>query len=615
MAELIKISIGRVFQFEASQVEVLATLSDGLCQVRSLSSGKIFIISVGELVPILNEREKKLTEEVSLWVDEKGTAGTRQRSKAVERFNEIQKVFTKTISNAEAVAELQTVLGLGQRSIYRLLSRYNEKRGPVSVMEARRGRCTGKVMLDEQVESIIGYCIKQTLEKKERFTYVNLHEKVRALCEMAGLKSPGIKAVTQRVKKLPATKTAKIRIGTKRAADESRPKPGSLDISRPFERVQIDHTPVDIILVDDEYRLPIGRPWVTFAIDLYTRIILGIYLSWSSPSRYSVACCIANMCIPKDRWLQQIGCADVKYPFYGVPEVIHADRAAEFRTPALVDACDAHAMKMEWRREKHHGGHIERYIGTAMGAVHFLPGKTDSNTVANRGYNSEVSACLTFSDFRHWLLREIERYHLRPHTGIGNATPKSKWDAYFTLPDGTRDVPSIISDPKSFKLDFMPRKSVAIRSAGIKLNNLRYWDDSLRLEIGNSYPCVYNPETLRTVWLKIDGHYRDIYYANVMAPDVSLEQAKCAAKLAKIRGIRPADEERYYEILRENEALVEDSAHKTKEARKKRSKQKQRSEHHFEAVPNDELLSAIGTKGSISTGVDSKPSRKVYFDD
>lgn len=166
MAELIKISIGRVFQFEASQVEVLATLSDGLCQVRSLSSGKIFIISVGELVPILNEREKKLTEEVSLWVDEKGTAGTRQRSKAVERFNEIQKVFTKTISNSEAVAELQTVLGLGQRSIYRLLSRYNEKRGPVSVMEARRGRWAGKVMLDEQVESIIGYCIKQTLEKK-----------------------------------------------------------------------------------------------------------------------------------------------------------------------------------------------------------------------------------------------------------------------------------------------------------------------------------------------------------------------------------------------------------------------------------------------------------------
>jgi hypothetical protein len=36
--------------------------------------------------------------------------------------------------------------------------------------------------------------------------------------------------------------------------------------------VQIDHTLLDIILVDDLHRLSIGRPWITLAIDVFSRI-------------------------------------------------------------------------------------------------------------------------------------------------------------------------------------------------------------------------------------------------------------------------------------------------------------------------------------------------------
>ena len=38
----------------------------------------------------------------------------------------------------------------------------------------------------------------------------------------------------------------------------------------PLAVVQIDHTLLDIIVLDEEMRLPIGRPWLTLAIDVLT---------------------------------------------------------------------------------------------------------------------------------------------------------------------------------------------------------------------------------------------------------------------------------------------------------------------------------------------------------
>ncbi len=53
--------------------------------------------------------------------------------------------------------------------------------------------------------------------------------------------------------------------GERRAATGVRPGPS---VTRPLERVELDHTPLDLIVVDEEDRLPIGRPTVTLALDV-----------------------------------------------------------------------------------------------------------------------------------------------------------------------------------------------------------------------------------------------------------------------------------------------------------------------------------------------------------
>ena len=78
----------------------------------------------------------------------------------------------------------------------------------------------------------------------------------------------------------------------------------------PFERVQIDHTRIDVVVVNEGDRLPIGRPWLTLAIDVASRVVLGFSVSLEGPSVVSVALTLVHAVLAKDLWLadRQLRC-------------------------------------------------------------------------------------------------------------------------------------------------------------------------------------------------------------------------------------------------------------------------------------------------------------------
>jgi transposase InsO family protein len=51
---------------------------------------------------------------------------------------------------------------------------------------------------------------------------------------------------------------------------------------------QCDHTPVDVLLVDQHGKI-LGRPWLTTVVDSYSRCIIGINLGYDAPSSQVVA--------------------------------------------------------------------------------------------------------------------------------------------------------------------------------------------------------------------------------------------------------------------------------------------------------------------------------------
>lgn len=114
-----------------------------------------------------------------------------------------------------------------------------------------------------------------------------------------------------------------------------------------------------------------------------------------------------------------------------------------------------------WRppESPHFGVHIERLIGTMMGAVHLLPGTTQSSVATKSNYDAEAMATLTLSEFDRWFALEICRYNNSIHSSLG-CTPVAKWEA----PSGemSGDIPF---DMEAFRVSFLPSEQRQIRRA------------------------------------------------------------------------------------------------------------------------------------------------------
>jgi Mu transposase, C-terminal len=67
--------------------------------------------------------------------------------------------------------------------------------------------------------------------------------------------------------------------------------------------VQKDLTMVDVMVVDKVLRQSMGWTWITVAVDIATRVVLGSALRLKAPSATSVGLALTMACLPKDQWL------------------------------------------------------------------------------------------------------------------------------------------------------------------------------------------------------------------------------------------------------------------------------------------------------------------------
>jgi transposase InsO family protein len=80
----------------------------------------------------------------------------------------------------------------------------------------------------------------------------------------------------------------------------------------------------DVFVVDKETRLPIGRPWLTLALDVCSRMVPGFYLTMEAPSRLSTSLCLLHSAFDKSAWLRERDINEA-WPIAGPPETLHAD--------------------------------------------------------------------------------------------------------------------------------------------------------------------------------------------------------------------------------------------------------------------------------------------------
>lgn len=523
----------------------------------------------------------------TLWFDDsRVTPALRER--ASSREVAILAYRSKNLSRAEAAESV----GLSVSQFGRVLKNFRPDLGAISILAIPRGRKKGTRLLTPAVEEIIDFCIK-TYYQGEGATLENVYQQIDTKCNRKSLPTPSRGAVSARFYAIPAFDRCRSKYGIAKAKQKYGMKPGSKKVLHALDFVQIDHTMVDIIILDDA-RVPLMRPWITMLIDLRTRVVLGYYISLCPPSAISCAMALVNAVFPKTKMVLEFNDQDILYICYGLMKVIHSDNASEFRSENFTAACIAYGIDPVLRPlgAKHWGGHIERLIGTMMGKVHFLRGSTQSNVVKRGEIDPAEKATRTLEEFELWFARSVSLYHDTEHRSLQGKTPFEVWIEDMTTPNGLDIMPPTPADPRTFALDFFPMDDRVVSPKGILFEGSHYDSQILRgLEKERVY-FKYDPRDYSRIFLKVDGFYHDIVQSDLMAPPLS-ENQRLLRDPAKHRKSGTVRSERGHRLREKNNEQDIETAKETKRARKKR---------------NSDAKHAKKTRGVIGAREASQPS-------
>ena len=407
-----------------------------------------------------------------------------------------------TSGTTEATHDAAEELGCHPRQMFRYREAYRVSQSIFALRNAKCGRPTGTKLLGQEREDIVAKAIEEHYLKREPATIAQLCDAIAKLCTLANLPAPSRDAVELRVARIGLEIKIRRRKGGKAAKEATKGVPGHLRVDHPLQRIEIDHTLVDVILcADTPGREVVGRPWVTLAIDCATRMILGFYISFERPSASSVAACLAMVAMSKDSWLSETGVVGA-WPALGIPQEIWVDNAMEFRSEALRRGCEQHQILLNYRPvgSPEYGGTIESLIGTMMGYVHLLPGTTQRNVAERGDYDSEQRAMLTLSEFIPWFTEQVvTQYHLRTHRVLGMC-PLSAWE--LAAPNCEIRTPR---DPLEYFASFLPAEKRKLTRAGVHFHNMNYWNDEFLPWVGHGLKVLthYNQMDAAQVFVRL----------------------------------------------------------------------------------------------------------------
>ncbi|SGZ03978.1 Mu transposase C-terminal domain-containing protein [Moritella viscosa] len=502
---------------------------------------------------------------------------------AQQRLEIIQPLVHKQGRTTEDVKRTANKFNVHINTIYKWLRIYEADSSLISLSPKRRSD-SGSKKLSAHIEAIISQCIESEYLNKQKKSVAAVYRVIKLECRNAVFDAPHINTVRNRINSLSDELKIRKRSSSQEIHNALHMNQGAFPhADYPLSVIQIDHTPVDIILVDDIYRLPIERPWITMAIDVYSRIVTGFYISFERPSALAVGMCLSNSILPKEKFLASLE-IDASWPCWGIPRTVHADNAREFRGNMLKKACNEYGFSIEWRPvgKAHFGAHIERLLGTFAKEIHELPGTTFSNINQRQDYDSEKKSAMTLNEFELWLTILItQSYHQKLHSGI-KTTPYKKFEDGILGNKDTKGVgmPRRIDDEETLRINFLPYVERTVQDYGIRIDEIYYYSDVLRVwvnatvegrsKLKKKFICRRDPRDISTIWF-FDPQlkcYFPISYRNTSHPAMTIWELKKIQKKLKEDGEQHVNEDLIFTALERMREIEQKAVIKTKKSRR-----------------------------------------------
>lgn len=279
--------------------------------------------------------------------------------------------------------------------------------------------------------------------------------------------------------------------------DQSTPRHGE----RPFEVGHIDHTELDVELVDSRTGANLGRPWLTILLDAFTRLILAFFISFDPPSYRSCMAVIRNAVRRHGR----------------IPRTIVVDQGSDFESlyfEALLARLECH-KKSRPAAKGRFGSVIERFFGVNNQTfIHNLAGNSQAlqrPRSMSPSHDPRILAVWTlpaltdaFEGFADTVYANLR------HPALGTS-PKVAMARGLAL-TGTREH-VLIPYTEDFNRLCMPTtpagKAVVRTGRGIKIKGIYYWHPIFREPrvVRTKVPLVYDPFDVSRAYALANGEW------------------------------------------------------------------------------------------------------------
>jgi putative transposase len=264
--------------------------------------------------------------------------------------------------------------------------------------------------------------------------------------------------------------------GTLSADQKFRGVSDHLSATRPGELVLIDHTLIDTyLLFDRRTGLPLGRPWLSMAIDVATRCILGFLVTPEPPSLNTLVTLLKRINRDKTFLAEKYPHVEGHTDSWILPTTVLLDNDWSHLSPSAQDAFADLGMEVIYApaATPQYKAMIERLFHTFNTMLfHKVAGGIPENIVDRRlsRHNPEDSVNMTIEDIEGLIYEAVILYENERHTGVGGI-PARLWKEGIEL-HGRR----FIDDISSLDALLGATAEVSLTRAGVRFKNMKFHD-------------------------------------------------------------------------------------------------------------------------------------------
>jgi putative transposase len=342
----------------------------------------------------------------------------------------------------------------------------------------------------------------------------------------------------------------------------------------PHQLVMLDDTVLDLSIVDNKYRTALGRPHLTCVIDVYSRMVLGFFVSFAPPSADTAMMALRHAILDKSYIATQYPMIQSDWPATGRIQNLLTDNHSSFKKRSFMDAMAGLGIVQHFgpKGKSWVRAHIERWFGTVTTSlVQQLPGTHYSN-IKRKGKDQPTEhAAMTLSEFIRCLhIWVVDYYNKDVNTGLVGIP----YEVYL---NGVKRVPTKMhSALEDLDCLLFSGDRVKLDRQGIEFENLQYNSEQLTMlrRRGDAPEYVdirYNPMDIREIWV-LDPN--TLSFFTVPACDVdytseirTLDHHKAIHSYGLLKAEEKKDVVRLAEVRAMVEDLADESVRKTTAAR------------------------------------------------